>query len=150
MVSAVATAAKTSTSAPSSRGPCPGISAAAALTTISTSEAMVAAARDVMLGMLMIVVMFTVIATMIRPASAPAAPAVATKKSLHPAGISSVILVAFPRGRDEREHSVEPVVHTLVEHAAVRHLAVPADVVGGGEQHVLLGARQLVGEDAGR
>lgn len=54
---------------------------ATAATTISTSEPIVAAAREGMEGIVMIVAMFTDIATMIRPARAAAAPAVATKKS---------------------------------------------------------------------
>jgi hypothetical protein len=50
---------------------------------------MVAAAREVMLGMLRIVLILTDIATMISPARAAAAPAVATKNSFHPASIST-------------------------------------------------------------
>ena len=51
-----------------------------------------AAAREVMPGMLRIVWMLTDIATMISPARAAAAPAVATKKSLHPSSISTTDL----------------------------------------------------------
>jgi hypothetical protein len=58
---------------------------------------MVAAARDVKPGKLRIVVMLTDIATMISPARAAAAPAVATKNSLHPSSISTYRPFAKPQ-----------------------------------------------------